>query len=297
MEARVEVGGIRLDKALSDLTDLSRSVANEQIKAGQVLVNGQPKKAKYSVQVGDVLTYQIPEVEEIDYVAEDIPLEIVFQDEDVAVVNKPQGMVVHPSAGHTSGTLVNALLYHVKDLSGINGVLRPGIVHRIDKDTSGLLMIAKNDDAHTKLAAELKDKKSLRKYWAIVHGNLPNDRGVIEAPIGRSEKDRKKQAVTAKGKEAVTRFQVLERFSDYTLVELTLETGRTHQIRVHMAYIGHPVAGDEAYGPRKTLKGHGQFLHARTLGFTHPRTGVVVEFTAEAPAIFQEALEKLRKAE
>ncbi|CYY46410.1 RluA family pseudouridine synthase [Streptococcus suis] len=297
MEVRVEVGGIRLDKALSDLTDLSRSVANEQIKAGQVLVNGQPKKTKYSVQVGDVLTYQIPEVEEIDYVAEDIPLEIVFQDEDVAVVNKPQGMVVHPSAGHTSGTLVNALLYHVKDLSGINGVLRPGIVHRIDKDTSGLLMIAKNDDAHTKLAAELKDKKSLRKYWAIVHGNLPNDRGVIEAPIGRSEKDRKKQAVTAKGKEAVTRFQVLERFGDYTLVELTLETGRTHQIRVHMAYIGHPVAGDEAYGPRKTLKGHGQFLHARTLGFTHPRTGEVVEFTAEAPAIFQEALEKLRKAE
>ncbi|HEM5036310.1 TPA: RluA family pseudouridine synthase [Streptococcus suis] len=297
MEVRVEVGGIRLDKALSDLTDLSRSVANEQIKAGQVLVNGQPKKAKYIVQVGDVLTYQIPEVEEIDYVAEDIPLEIVFQDEDVAVVNKPQGMVVHPSAGHTSGTLVNALLYHVKDLSGINGVLRPGIVHRIDKDTSGLLMIAKNDDAHTKLAAELKDKKSLRKYWAIVHGNLPNDRGVIEAPIGRSEKDRKKQAVTAKGKEAVTRFQVLERFGDYTLVELTLETGRTHQIRVHMAYIGHPVAGDEAYGPRKTLKGHGQFLHARTLGFTHPRTGEVVEFTAEAPAIFQEALEKLRKAE
>ncbi|HEM3488708.1 TPA: RluA family pseudouridine synthase [Streptococcus suis] len=297
MEVRVEVGGIRLDKALSDLTDLSRSVANEQIKAGQVLVNGQPKKAKYNVQVGDVLTYQIPEVEEIDYVAEDIPLEIVFQDEDVAVVNKPQGMVVHPSAGHTSGTLVNALLYHVKDLSGINGVLRPGIVHRIDKDTSGLLMVAKNDDAHTKLAAELKDKKSLRKYWAIVHGNLPNDRGVIEAPIGRSEKDRKKQAVTAKGKEAVTRFQVLERFGDYTLVELTLETGRTHQIRVHMAYIGHPVAGDEAYGPRKTLKGHGQFLHARTLGFTHPRTGEVVEFTAEAPAIFQETLEKLRKAE
>lgn len=297
MEVRVEIGGIRLDKALADLTDLSRSVANEQIKNGLVLVNGQPKKAKYSVQAGDVLTYQVPEVEEIDYVAEDIPLEIVYQDADVAVVNKPQGMVVHPSAGHTSGTLVNALLYHVKDLSGINGVLRPGIVHRIDKDTSGLLMIAKNDEAHTKLAAELKDKKSLRKYWAIVHGNLPNDRGMIEAPIGRSEKDRKKQAVTAKGKEAVTRFQVLERYGDYTLLELTLETGRTHQIRVHMAYIGHPVAGDEAYGPKKTLKGHGQFLHARTLGFTHPRTGEVVEFTAEAPAIFQEALEKLRKAE
>ncbi|NQQ33323.1 RluA family pseudouridine synthase [Streptococcus suis] len=296
MEIKVETGGVRLDKALSELTELSRSVANDQIKAGQVLVNGQVKKAKYTVQEGDIVTYQVPEIEEIDYVAEDIPLDIVYQDEDVAVVNKPQGMVVHPSAGHTSGTLVNALLYHVKDLSGINGVLRPGIVHRIDKDTSGLLMIAKNDDAHTKLAAELKDKKSLRKYWAIVHGNLPNDRGVIEAPIGRSEKDRKKQAVTAKGKEAVTRFQVLERFGDYTLVELTLETGRTHQIRVHMAYIGHPVAGDEVYGPRKTLKGHGQFLHARTLGFTHPKTGEVVAFTAEAPAIFQDTLEYLRRA-
>ncbi len=295
MEVIVEIGGARLDKALSDLTDLSRSVANEQIKAGQVLVNGQDKKAKYSVQAGDVISYQVPEVEEVTYVAENIPLEIVYQDTDVAVVNKPQGMVVHPSAGHISGTLVNALLYHVKDLSGINGVLRPGIVHRIDKDTSGLLMIAKNDEAHTKLAAELKEKKSLRKYLAIVHGNLPSDRGVIEAPIGRSEKDRKKQAVTAKGKEALTRFQVLERFGDYTLMELTLETGRTHQIRVHMAYIGHPVAGDEVYGPRKTLKGHGQFLHAQTLGFTHPRTGELVEFTAEAPAIFQEMLEKLRK--
>ncbi|NQK92869.1 RluA family pseudouridine synthase [Streptococcus suis] len=296
MEIKVETGGVRLDKALSELTELSRSVANDQIKAGQVLVNGQVKKAKYTVQEGDIITYQVPEIEEIDYVAEDIPLDIVYQDEDVAVVNKPQGMVVHPSAGHTSGTLVNALLYHVKDLSGINGVLRPGIVHRIDKDTSGLLMIAKNDEAHTKLAAELKDKKSLRKYWAIVHGNLPNDRGVIEAPIGRSEKDRKKQAVTAKGKDAVTRFQVLERFGDYTLVELTLETGRTHQIRVHMAYIGHPVAGDEVYGPRKTLKGHGQFLHARTLGFTHPKTGELVAFTAEAPAIFQDTLEYLRRA-
>lgn len=295
MEVIVEIGGARLDKALSDLTDLSRSVANEQIRSGQVLVNGQDKKAKYSVQAGDVISYQVPEVEEVTYVAENIPLEIVYQDMDVAVVNKPQGMVVHPSAGHTSGTLVNALLYHVKDLSGINGVLRPGIVHRIDKDTSGLLMIAKNDEAHTKLAAELKEKKSLRKYLAIVHGNLPSDRGVIEAPIGRSEKDRKKQAVTAKGKEALTRFQVLERFGDYTLMELTLETGRTHQIRVHMAYIGHPVAGDEVYGPRKTLKGHGQFLHAQTLGFTHPRTGELVEFTAEAPAIFQEMLEKLRK--
>ena len=298
MELKIDAAaaGLRLDKAVADLTELSRGLANEQIKNGQILVNGEAKKAKYAVKEGDVISYEVPEPEVVEYVAEDLPLEIVYQDEDVAVINKPQGMVVHPSAGHTSGTLVNALMYHIKDLSGINGVLRPGIVHRIDKDTSGLLMIAKNDQAHLALAEELKDKKSLRKYWAIVHGNLPNDRGVIEAPIGRSEKDRKKQAVTAKGKPALTRFQVLERFGDYTLVELQLETGRTHQIRVHMAYIGHPVAGDEVYGPRKTLKGHGQFLHARTLGFTHPRTGEVLEFTAEAPAIFLETLEKHRKA-
>ena len=298
MELKIDAAaaGLRLDKAVADLTELSRGLANEQIKNGQILVNGEAKKAKYAVKEGDVISYELPEPEVVEYVAEDLPLEIVYQDEDVAVVNKPQGMVVHPSAGHTSGTLVNALMYHIKDLSGINGVLRPGIVHRIDKDTSGLLMVAKNDQAHVALADELKDKKSLRKYWAIVHGNLPNDRGVIEAPIGRSEKDRKKQAVTAKGKPALTRFQVLERFGDYSLVELQLETGRTHQIRVHMAYIGHPVAGDEVYGPRRTLKGHGQFLHARTLGFTHPRTGEVLEFTAEAPAIFLETLEKLRKA-
>lgn len=295
MEVIVNEAGARLDKAMADLTELSRSQANEEIKKGAVLVNGQVKKAKYTVQEGDVITYEVPQEEILDYQAEDIPLEIVYEDDDVAVVNKPQGMVVHPSAGHASGTLVNALMYHVKNLSSINGVVRPGIVHRIDKDTSGLLMVAKNDQAHQALAEELKDKKSLRKYIAIVHGNLPNDRGMIEAPIGRSEKDRKKQAVTAKGKPAVTRFQVLERLGDYSLVELTLETGRTHQIRVHMAYIGHPVAGDPLYGPRKTLKGHGQFLHAQTLGFTHPKTDETMVFTAEAPAIFQETLEKLRQ--
>ncbi|EPX11038.1 RNA pseudouridine synthase, partial [Streptococcus agalactiae LDS 610] len=244
MEITIKIAGVRLDKALADNSELSRSQANEEIKKGIVLVNGQVKKAKYTVQEGDRITFDIPKEEVLDYQAENIPLDIIYQDDDVAVVNKPQGMVVHPSAGHSSGTLVNALMYHIKDLSSINGVVRPGIVHRIDKDTSGLLMVAKNDRAHQVLAEELKDKKSLRKYLAIVHGNLPNDRGVIEAPIGRSDKDRKKQAVTAKGKPAITRFHVLERFGDYTLVELSLETGRTHQIRVHMAYIGHPLAGD-----------------------------------------------------
>lgn len=296
MKLVIKESGNRLDKALANLTELSRSQANEEIKKGTVFVNGKAAKAKYAVKEGDVINYQIPQEEVLNYIAEDIPLDIVYEDSYVAVVNKPQGMVVHPSAGHASGTLVNALMYQIKDLSSINGVVRPGIVHRIDKDTSGLLMIAKDDDAHNALAAELKEKKSLRKYLAIVHGNFPNDRGIIEAPIGRSEKDRKKQAVIGKGKPAITRFQVLERFEDYTLVELTLETGRTHQIRVHMAYIGHPVAGDPTYGPRKTLQGHGQFLHAQTLGFTHPETGEMMTFTVEAPAIFQKTLDELRKS-
>lgn len=295
MEIIIKEGGQRLDKALSEETDLSRSLAQEQIKAGKVLVNGQQKKAKYTVEAGDVVSFELPENQVLDIVAEDITLDIVYQDRDVAVVNKPQGMVVHPSVGHTSGTLVNALMYQVKDLSAINGQIRPGIVHRIDKDTSGLLMIAKNDQAHLALAEELKSQKALRKYLALVHGNLPNDRGIIEAPIGRSEKDRKKQAVTAKGKPAVTRFQVLERFGTYSLVELTLETGRTHQIRVHMAYIGHPIAGDPLYGPRKTLAGKGQFLHAQSLGFTHPRSKELMTFTAPLPAIFEKTLARLRK--
>lgn len=295
MELVIKDAGVRLDKALADLTELTRSQANEAIKKGEVLVNGKVVKAKYAVKEGDEITYHLPEEEVLEILAEDIPLEIIYEDQDVAVVNKPQGMVVHPSAGHTSGTLVNALMYHIKDLSSINGVVRPGIVHRIDKDTSGLLMIAKNDNAHRSLAAELKDKKSLRQYLAIVHGNLPNDRGVIEAPIGRSDKDRKKQAVIAGGRDALTRFKVLERFGHYTLVELTLETGRTHQIRVHMAYIGHPVAGDPLYGPKKSLKGNGQFLHAATLGFTHPTTKEEMVFSAEVPEIFEKTLNDLRK--
>lgn len=295
MEIDVITSGQRLDKALADLSPLSRGQANDQIKQGLVLVNGQQKKAKYTVQAGDVICFELPKEEVLEYQAQNIPLDIIYEDDALAIINKPQGMVVHPSAGHPSGTMVNALMYHIKDLSSINGVVRPGIVHRIDKDTSGLLMVAKTDAAHQALAEELKAKKSLRKYLAIVHGNLPNDRGMIEAPIGRSEKDRKKQAVTAKGKEAVTRFTVLERFGDYSLVELQLETGRTHQIRVHMAYIGHPVAGDPLYGPRKTLSGHGQFLHAKTLGLTHPMTGKEMIFTVEAPEIFQKVLKLLRK--
>ncbi|HGA4652306.1 TPA: RluA family pseudouridine synthase [Streptococcus pyogenes] len=295
MEINVITSGQRLDKALADLSPLSRGQANDQIKQGLVLVNGRQKKAKYTVQAGDVICFELPKEEVLEYQAQNIPLDIIYEDDALAIINKPQGMVVHPSAGHPSGTMVNALMYHIKDLSSINGVVRPGIVHRIDKDTSGLLMVAKTDAAHQALAEELKAKKSLRKYLAIVHGNLPNDRGMIEAPIGRSEKDRKKQAVTAKGKEAVTRFTVLERFGDYSLVELQLETGRTHQIRVHMAYIGHPVAGDPLYGPRKTLSGHGQFLHAKTLGLTHPMTGKEMIFTVEAPEIFQKVLKLLRK--
>ncbi|HES8327592.1 TPA: RluA family pseudouridine synthase [Streptococcus pyogenes] len=295
MEINVITSGQRLDKALADLSPLSRGQANDQIKQGLVLVNGQQKKAKYTVQAGDVICFELPKEEVLEYQAQNISLDIIYEDDTLAIINKPQGMVVHPSAGHPSGTMVNALMYHIKDLSSINGVVRPGIVHRIDKDTSGLLMVAKTDAAHQALAEELKAKKSLRKYLAIVHGNLPNDRGMIEAPIGRSEKDRKKQAVTAKGKEAVTRFTVLERFGDYSLVELQLETGRTHQIRVHMAYIGHPVAGDPLYGPRKTLSGHGQFLHAKTLGLTHPMTGKEMIFTVEAPEIFQKVLKLLRK--
>ncbi|GAC44628.1 ribosomal large subunit pseudouridine synthase D [Pediococcus acidilactici NGRI 0510Q] len=220
-------------------------------------------------------------------------LDIVYEDDDVIVVNKPQGMVVHPAPGHDHGTLVNGLLAHTP-LATINGELRPGIVHRIDKDTSGLLMVAKNDQALVSLSKQLKDKTNQRKYWAIVHGNIKEDTGTINAPIGRSKKDRKKMAINEEGRPAVTHFKVLERFGEYTLIECQLETGRTHQIRVHLKYIGHPVAGDPLYGPRKTLKGNGQFLHAKLLGFKHPRTGEEMVFEADPPAIFQTTLKKLR---
>lgn len=286
----------RIDKVLSqELVDYSRSQIQQWLKDERVMVNGTTVKANYKVKAGDQVTIAVPEPTVLELTPENIPLEIVYEDEDVAVVNKPQGMVVHPSAGHPNGTLVNALLFHMQNLSSINDVIRPGIVHRIDKDTSGLLMIAKNDFAHESLAKQLKEKTSLRKYVALVHGVIPHEKGVIDAPIGRSKTDRKMQAVIEEGKPAVTHFQVLERFADFTLVELQLETGRTHQIRVHMKYIGYPLAGDPVYGPKKTLPGKGQFLHAQVLGFEHPRTGEFLTFTAPLPEIFQKTLEKLRK--
>lgn len=244
--------------------------------------------------MGDVVTITPEKPKKIDLVPENIPLDIVYEDDDVIVVNKPQGMVVHPAPGHPDHTLVNALLYH-SPLSTINGEFRPGIVHRIDKDTSGLLMVAKNDMAHRSLAAQLKAKTNEREYVALVHGVIKEDQGTIDAPLGRSPKDRKKQAVVADGRHAVTHFKVLKRYRHYTLVSCRLETGRTHQIRVHMKYIGHPLAGDPLYGPRKTLPGNGQYLHARLLGFKHPRTGKQLTFTAPLPPYFQEMLDKLDK--
>lgn len=286
----------RIDKVLAErLADYSRSQIQGWLKEEAVTLNGEAVRANYKVKHGDHLVIVIPEPETLDLIPEPIDLEIVYQDEDLAVVNKPQGMVVHPSAGHSHGTLVNGLLYHLQDLSTINDVVRPGIVHRIDKDTSGLLMVAKNDFAHEALAKQLKDKTSLRKYVALVHGVIPHDKGTIEAPIGRSKVNRKMQAVVEDGKPAVTHFTVLERFANFTLVELQLETGRTHQIRVHMQYIGYPLAGDPVYGPKRTLAGHGQFLHAKILGFTHPKTGEKMVFEAPLPEIFQKTLKNLRE--
>ncbi|MBX8936687.1 RluA family pseudouridine synthase [Enterococcus gilvus] len=286
----------RIDKALNDrLANYSRSQIQQWIKEQCVSIDGKAVKANYKVSAGDKILIEIPAPEELDLVPENLDLEIVYEDEDVVVINKPQGMVVHPSAGHPNGTLVNGLLYQIKNLSTINDVFRPGIVHRIDKDTSGLLMVAKNDRAHESLAKQLKDKTSLRKYVALVHGEIPHEKGRIEAPIGRSKVNRKMQAVIEGGKSAVTHFEVLQRFEGYTLIELQLETGRTHQIRVHMQYIGYPVAGDPLYGPKKTLKGNGQFLHAKLLGFEHPTTGEMMVFEAPLPEIFKKTLKQLKE--
>jgi 23S rRNA pseudouridine1911/1915/1917 synthase len=286
----------RIDKVLNDrLADYSRSQIQQWIKEQHVSIEGKVIKANYKVNAGDKILIEIPEPEELDLIPENLDLDIVYEDDDVVVVNKPQGMVVHPSAGHPNGTLVNGLLYQIKSLSTINDVIRPGIVHRIDKDTSGLLMVAKNDRSHEALAKQLKDKTSLRKYVALVHGEIPHEKGRIEAPIGRSKVNRKMQAVIEDGKPAVTHFEVLKRYEGFTLIELQLETGRTHQIRVHMQYIGYPVAGDPLYGPKKTLKGNGQFLHAKLLGFEHPTTGEMMVFEAPLPEIFKKTLKQLKE--
>lgn len=284
----------RLDKVISELDpSVSRSRAKNLIDDGHVRVNGEPAKPKYKVKQNDRVEIEDAQPRPISLKPENIPLDIVYEDDDVIVVNKPQGMVVHPSPGHPDHTLVNALLYH-SPLSTINGEYRPGIVHRIDKDTSGLLMVAKNDAAHKFLSQQLKEQKNLRKYVALVHGRINEDSGVVNAPIGRSPKDRKKQAIVPDGRNAVTHFKVLERFSDYTLVACRLETGRTHQIRVHMKYIGHPIVGDPLYGPRKTIVGNGQFLHAQELGFQHPKTNELMIFSAPLPEIFERTLNNLR---
>jgi 23S rRNA pseudouridine1911/1915/1917 synthase len=290
-----DFAGERLDKALSLMESTwSRSQISSWLDEERILVNGAKVKAKYKVKVGDVIEVTVPEVEDLEIIPEDLNLEIVYEDADVLVVNKPKGMVVHPAPGHTSGTLVNGLMYHCKDLSGINGVARPGIVHRIDKDTSGLLMVAKNDVAHEGLVNQLVDKSVTRKYTALVHGHIPHEKGTIDAPIGRDQKDRQKQAVVDKGKHAVTHFQVIENFGEYTLVECRLETGRTHQIRVHMNYIGFPLVGDPKYGPKKTIDFGGQVLHAGVLGFIHPITKEYLEFEAPLPEDYQQLLAELR---
>lgn len=288
--------GERLDKLVSSLnTDWSRSQVQLWIKDGNILVNGQKIKANYKVGANDQIEITIPDPVDLDVIPEGMDLEIYYEDMDVLVVNKPKGMVVHPAPGHLTGTLVNGLMAHCKDLSGINGVLRPGIVHRIDKDTSGLLMVAKNDVAHESLVNQLVEKTVTRKYKALVHGNVPHDYGTIDAPIARDPKDRQSMTVVDNGKHAVTHFQVLERFENFTFVECQLETGRTHQIRVHMKYIGYPLAGDPKYGPKKTLPVEGQVLHAGILGFTHPRSGEYLEFEAPLPDEFVEILQQLRK--
>ena len=292
LEITENQAGERIDRFLADSQDLTRSFLQKILKEGEVMVNGKSVKANYKLRKGDRIEFEIPEAVEPDIVAEDIPLSILYEDADVLVVDKPKGMVVHPAAGHYSRTLVNAVMYHCKgELSGINGVLRPGIVHRIDRDTTGSIIICKNDMAHNEIARQLKEHSINRRYRAIVTGVLKDEEGTIEGAIGRDKKDRKKMAITADGKPAVTHYRVLQRFKHYTYVECVLETGRTHQIRVHMASIGHPLLGDEVYGRRSDkYKCEGQCLHAMTLGFHHPRTGEYIEVNAPLPPYFEHLL-------
>lgn len=288
----------RIDRCIASLMDsLSRSYIQKMIREGYVEVNGKAVRQNFRVSADDEVAFFLPEAVEPEILPEEIPLDILYEDDDLLVVNKPKGMVVHPAAGHYSHTLVNAVLFHCKgQLSGINGVLRPGIVHRIDKDTTGLIIVAKNDAAHLDLSQQLQRKSVSRLYYALVHGDFAHDHGTIDAPIGRDEKDRQKMAVTEKNsRDARTHFRVIERFRGFTLVECRLETGRTHQIRVHMRYIGHPVAGDEKYGYRKTLKTGGQLLHAHQLEFIHPRTKEKVVVEAPLPDDFAAVLKTLRE--
>lgn len=295
-----EQQGTRIDLVLSmALPETSRSFLQKLITNGAVSIDGAVcKSKKQKVELGQEITIVVPEPEQLQVEAENIPLEIVYEDADVLVVNKPKGMVVHPAVGNYNGTLVNAVMYHCGDsLSSINGVIRPGIVHRIDKDTSGLLMIAKNDNAHNSLAAQLAEHSITRAYQAIVYNNFSTDEGTVDAPIGRDPKNRLRQAVTQQNsKRAVTHYKVLERLGKFTLIEARLETGRTHQIRVHMSHIKHPLLGDFVYGPAKNQYGiQGQMLHAKILGFVHPTTGEYMEFESELPEEFQQVLEKMRK--
>ena len=293
--------GERADKLLPLLLEgVSRSYLQGIINEGALMINGKVSKGKVRVKEGDILEFDLPEAESPDIPPQDIPLDILYEDDDVIIVNKPKGMVVHPSAGHYKDTLVNALLYHCKDsLSGINGVLRPGIVHRIDKDTTGSIVACKNDDAHRALSDQFKVHSINRVYKAICLGNIKEDEGTVDAPIGRSKNDRKKMGIVADGKRAVTHFKVLERFSDYTFIECRLETGRTHQIRVHMSSLGHPLLGDTVYGNsssplNKRFNLTGQTLHADILGFDHPSTGRYIEVSAPLPEYFSHLLEVLR---
>ena len=295
---KAEEGGMRIDKFLADeLPELTRSHIQKLIKEEMISVNSYPVKANYKLNSDDAIFVRIPEPELPDIVPENIPLDILYEDQDILIVNKPKGMVVHPAPGHYTGTLVNAVMYHCKDnLSGINGVTRPGIVHRIDKDTTGSLLICKNDASHRYFADLLKEHAITRKYHAVVCGNLKEDTGTVNAPVGRHPTDRKKMSTRcANGRPAVTHYKVLERFGDYTYIGCILETGRTHQIRVHMASIGHPVLGDTVYGPAKCpFKLEGQTLHAKILGIRHPATGEYMEFDAPLPEYFEILLKKLR---
>lgn len=289
--------GKRLDKLISEqLPELTRSAVQHLMQDGCVTIAGKPVKKNTKASAGDVITVELPEPREVEIEPENIPLDIVYEDEDIIVVNKPKGMVVHPAPGNWSGTLVNALMYHCGDsLSGINGEIRPGIVHRIDKDTSGLLVVAKNDRAHQSLAEQIKVHSAGRRYFAVVYGTPREQKGTVNAPIARHPIDRKKMAVLAGGREAITHYEVLEQYAGYSYLTFLLETGRTHQIRVHMAYIGHPIIGDPLYGPAKDKwKLQGQCLHAGELTLTHPATGERMTFQAPLPAYFTTVLQKLR---